>query len=405
MASIDTNTTASPATIHPTQRKLRMGMVGGGAGAFIGGVHRMAAALDQQIELVAGCFSRDPSNTAATGRLLSLDPDRCYASYEDMAEREAALPDDQRIDFVAIVTPNHLHLPVALKFLKHGFHIVCDKPMTLDVREARELVAAVERSGLVFALTHNYTGHALIRHARELFRNGSMGQVRKVIVEYLQDFLVHAHEKEGHKQASWRVDPAQSGLGGTLADVGCHAFNLLEFVIGPEVRAICADKSTFMPGRTLDEDANILLRLRDGGKGVLTISQVATGEENALTLRVYAERGAIKWSQENPNSLEVLEYGRERRTLTRGSGYLSNAAKKVTRVPPGHPEGYLEAFATIYSGFAQAVRAHAAGKPLRMSDYAFPNAHDGLRGMEFIETAVSSSNAGAAWMDLPPPLN
>lgn len=386
----------------PPQRKLRMGMVGGGTGAFIGGVHRMAAALDQQIELVAGCFSRDPANTVATGRLLQLDPDRCYASYEAMAEQEAALPADRRIDFVSIVTPNHLHFPVARAFLEHGFHVVCDKPMTLDVAEARALAALVERTGLVFALTHNYTGHPLVRHARELFRDGAMGQIRKVIVEYLQDFLMYPHEKDGQKQASWRVDPARSGLGGALADVGCHAFNLLEFVIGPEVTAICADKSTFLPGRALDEDANLLLRLRGGGKGMLAISQVATGEENALSLRVYAEHGAIKWSQENPNYLEVYTYGRERRVLTRGSGYLSAAAAAATRVPTGHPEGYLEAFATLYTGFAEAVRAHAMGSPLPAARYGFPTVHDGLRGMEFIQAAVTSSAAGTRWVDLPP---
>ena len=378
-----------------------MGMVGGGEGAFIGGVHRMAAALDQQIELVAGCFSRDPANTASTGWRLHLDPERCYASYEAMAKQEAALPDERRIDFVSIVTPNHLHFPIARTFLEHGFHVVCDKPMTLGVSEARALVALVEKTGRVFALTHNYTGHPLVRHARELFHSGKMGQVRKVIVEYLQDFLVHPHEKEGQKQALWRVDPTQSGLGGALADVGCHALNLLEFVIGPEVTAICADKSTFLPGRRLDEDANLLLRLRGGGKGVLTISQVATGEENALSLRIYAEHGAIKWAQENPNYLEVFTYGQERRTLTRGSGYLSNAASRVTRVPPGHPEGYLEAFATLYRDFADAVHAHLSGNPLRIADYPFPSVHDGLRGMEFIESAVASAAAGSTWVKLP----
>lgn len=399
-----THTTGAPRTpvieSEPPRRKLRMGMVGGGEGAFIGGVHRMAAALDQQIELVAGCFSRDPANTASTGRRLHLGPNRCYASYETMAAQEAALPSERRIDFVSIVTPNHLHFPIARTFLELGFHVVCDKPMTLNAAEARQLVGVVERSGKVFALTHNYTGHPLVRHARELFRSGRMGQVRKVIVEYLQDFLVHPHEEEGQKQALWRVDPAQSGAGGTLADVGCHAFNLLEFVIGPEVAEICADKSTFLPGRRLDEDANILLRLQGGGKGILTISQVATGEENALSLRIYAEHGAVKWSQENPNYLELFTYGQERRTLTRGSSYLSRTASQVTRVPPGHPEGYLEAFATLYRDFADAVHAHLSGKPLPIADYPFPNVYDGLRGMEFIESAVASASAGASWVNL-----
>jgi predicted dehydrogenase len=383
------------------KRKLRMGMVGGGQGAFIGGVHRMAAALGQQIEFVAGSFSRDPVNTAQTGRALYLDPSRCYPTWDEMAAREASLPADRRIDFVAIVTPNHLHFPVARAFLERGIHVLCDKPMTLDVHEARELARLVEHTGLVFGLTHNYTGHPLVRHARELYRSGSMGKVRKVMVEYLQDFLVFPHEQHGQKQALWRVDPAQAGAGGTLGDCGCHAINLLEFVIGPEVTAVCADKTTFLPGRVLDEDVNVLLRLKNGGKGSMTVSQIATGEENALTLRLYTDRGAIKWAQENPNYLEVYRYGEERRVLTRASKYLSPAAAAVTRVPVGHPEGYLEAFATIYDGFVHAVRAHCDGRPLAPAEYAFPTVHDGLRGMEFIHAAVESANRNAAWVVLP----
>ena len=383
------------------KRKLRMGLVGGGQGAFIGGVHRMAAALGQQIDLVAGCFSRDVDNTRETGRQLYIDPARCYPTFEVMASREAALPAGERIDFVAIVTPNALHFPVARTFLEHGIHVLCDKPLTLDVDEARALAALVNRSGLVFGLTHNYTGHPLIRHARELVRNGSMGKVRKVMVEYLQDFLVYPHEQHGQKQALWRVDPAQAGAGGTLGDCGCHAINLLEFVIGPEVVAVCADKSTFLPSRVLDEDVNILIRLRSGGKGQMSVSQIATGEENALSLRIYTEKGAIKWAQENPNYLDVYRYGEERRTLTRASGYLSSVAAAVTRVPVGHPEGYLEAFATIYDGFVRAVRAYLDGSPLAPAKYDFPSVHDGLRGMEFIAAAVKSANAGATWTELP----
>ncbi len=363
----------------------------------------MAAALGQQIELVAGCFSRDFPHTQQSGRELHLDPTRCYPSFEEMAAREVELPPERRIDFVSIVTPNRSHFAAAKAFLDRGFHVLCDKPMTYDVLEARELAGLVERSGLVFGLTHNYTGHPLVRHARELFRDGAMGQVRKVIVEYLQDFLVYPHEKHGQKQAQWRVDPAQAGAGGTLGDCGCHALNLLEFVIGPEVASVCADKSTFLPGRVLDEDVNLLLRLRGGGKGLMTVSQIATGEENALTLRIYAEKGAVKWAQENPNYLEVYRYGEERRTLTRGSGYLSAAAAGATRVPVGHPEGYLEAFATIYDGFVAAVRAYLDGRPLPMSEYAFPHVRDGLRGMEFIHAAVDSANRDAAWVALPRP--
>lgn len=380
------------------KRKLKMGMVGGGQGAFIGGVHRMAAALDQQIDLVAGCFSRDYENTKTTGAELYLDPARCYTSYEEMAEKEAALPEGERIDFVSIVTPNNLHFPVAKKFLESGFHVVCDKPMTYTVEEARELVALVEKTGLVFALTHNYTGHPLVRHAKHLFESGGMGQVRKVIVEYLQDFLMVPHEKLGQKQAAWRVDPAQSGLGGTLGDIGSHCLNLMEFITGDPVVEMCADSSTFLPDRTLDEDVNTLLRLKGGGKGVLTISQVATGEENGLTIRVYAEKGAIKWAQENPNYMEMYRYGEPRHTLTRGHGYLSVPAAGATRVPTGHPEGYIGAFATIYCDAVKAIRAHIDGAPLKTEEYDFPTVYDGLRGMEFITKAVESANAGASWV-------
>jgi predicted dehydrogenase len=380
------------------KRKLRMGMVGGGEGAFIGAVHRMVATLDQQVELVAGCFSRDPENTARTGRALYLDPGRCYATYEAMAEKEKALPADRRIDFVSIVTPNHMHFPIARTFLEAGFHVVCDKPMTYSVEEAAELVRIVERTGRVFALTHNYTGHPLVRHARHLFQSGDMGTIRKVVVEYLQDFLMVPHEKLGQKQAAWRTDPAQSGAGGTLGDVGSHCLNLLEYVTGDPVTELCADRSTFLPDRVLDEDVNMLLRLRGGGKGVLTISQVATGEENGLTLRVYASKGAILWAQENPNFLNVYRYGEPRQVLTRGQGYLSEPAKACTRVPTGHPEGYLEAFATVYCGVVRAIRKHIDGHPLRSEDYDFPTVHDGLRGMRFIRQAVDSSKRGAVWV-------
>jgi predicted dehydrogenase len=382
------------------KRKLRMGMVGGGEGAFIGAVHRLVATLDQQIELVAGCFSRDPENTARTGRSLYLDPARSYTSYEEMAVKEKALPADRRIDFVVIVTPNHMHFPIARTFLEAGFHVVCDKPMTYSAAEAAELVRMVERSGLVFALTHNYTGHPLVRHARHLFQTESMGTVRKVIVEYLQDFLMVPHEKLGQKQAAWRTDPKQSGAGGTLGDVGSHCLNLLEYITGDPVVELCADRSTFLPDRVLDEDVNMLLRFRGGGKGVLTISQVATGEENGLILRVYGSKGAILWAQENPNYLNVYRYGEPRQVLSRGQGYLSDPAKDCTRIPTGHPEGYLEAFATIYCGIVRAIRRHIDGQPLTTEQYDFPTVYDGLRGMQFIEKAVESSKRGAVWVGL-----
>ena len=383
------------------KRKLRMGMVGGGQGAFIGGVHRMAATLDQQVELVAGCFSQSYENTKLTGVQLYLDPARCYRSYEVMAAEEAKLPSDKRIDFVSIVTPNVSHFPIAKTFLNAGFHVACDKPMTYGLAEAEELTQLVEKTGLVFAVTYNYTGHALVRHARGLFRSGAMGKVRKVIVEYLQDFLMVSHEKLGQKQAEWRLDPARSGLGATIGDVGTHCINLLEYVTGDTIASVCADKSTFLPDRKLDEDVNALLRLKSGGRGVLAISQVATGEENGLTLRVYASQGAIKWNQENPNYLEFYRYGEPRQTLTRGQGYLLDAAKDATRIPTGHPEGYLEAFATIYVGIVRAIRAQIDSKPLKPAEYEFPSVHDGLRGMQFVTRAIESCNAGSHWVEIP----
>jgi predicted dehydrogenase len=382
------------------ERKLRMGMVGGGEGAFIGAVHRLAASLDLQIELAAGCFSRDAANTRRTGAALYLDPSRAYETPAAMAAAEAGLPPDRRIDFVSIVTPNVSHYAIARTFLEAGFHVVCDKPMTYTLDEARDLVRLVEQTGLVFGLTHNYTGHPLVRHARHLFRSGSMGAVRKVIVEYLQDFLMVPHEKLGQKQAAWRVDPAQAGVGGTLGDVGTHCVNLLEYVTGDPIVALCADKSTFLPDRRLDEDVNALLRFRGGGKGVLTISQVATGEENGLRLRIYAAEGAIQWAQENPNCLELYRYGQPRQTLTRGQGYLSAPAAAATRLPTGHPEGYFEAFATIYCGVAQAIRRHADGRPMKTAEYDFPTVYDGLRGMQFISKAVESCAAGSTWMSM-----
>lgn len=383
------------------RRKLRMGMIGGGEGAFIGGVHRIAAALDQQVDLVAGVFSRDPVNSRATGQRLFLDPGRVYRTFEEMAEREAQLPSDRRIDFVVIVTPNHAHFGPAKVFLENGFHVVCDKPLTTTVDEADQLVQLVDRTQLVFAVTYNYTGYPLVRHARELFRSGAMGVVRKVLVEYLQGWLVQPEEKRGSKQAAWRTNPAESGVGGATGDIGTHALHLTEYVTGDTVVELCADKSTFLPDRTLDEDANVLLRFRGGGKGVLTVSQIATGEENALRLRVYASEGAILWEQENPNYLELYRHGEPRQTLTRGrTEYLSPPAMAGTRIPWGHPEGYLEAFANIYLGAIHAIRCSVDGHPLSPSEYDFPTVQDGSRGVRFIHEAVRSAHAGGTWVTM-----
>ncbi len=383
------------------KRKLRMGMVGGGQGAFIGGVHRLATNLDGQVELVSGCFSRDPANTEVTGRDLYLDPSRCYATYKEMAQKESRLPAERRIDFVSIVTQNVSHFDITKTFLETGFHVALDKPMTYSLAEAEELVRIVERTGKVFCLTHNYTGNPMVRHARDLFRSGQMGEVRKVIVEYLQDFLMYPHEKEGMKQAVWRVDPAQAGVVGTLGDAGTHCENLFEYITGETITSVCADFTTFLPDRVLEEDANLLLRLSGGGKGIMTVSQVAVGEENGLTIRIYGSKGGILWAQENPNYLSVYRYNRPRETLARGHGeYLAKAATNVTRVPTGHPEGYLEAFANIYVGFIRAVRRSLDGSPMSVSEYDFPTVYDGLRGMRFVTRAGESAKKGSVWVDV-----
>jgi predicted dehydrogenase len=317
-----------------------------------------------------------------------------------MAEAEAKLPASERIDFVSIVTPNKSHFSVAKIFLQQGFHVVCDKPMTYTLEEARELVELVEKTKRVFALTHNYTGTPVVRHVRQMFEDGKLGKVRKVIVEYLQDFLTYPHEKEGMKQAVWRVDPQQSGLGGTLGDIGSHAFNLMEYITGDPVIQLCAEKTTFLPDRVLDEDVNVLLRFKGGGKGTLIASQIAMGEENNLNIRIYTEKAGIHWEQENPNYLRIDWYEKPRQILARGNKYLSKPAKDASRVPSGHPEGYLEAFANIYCGAIEAIRASIDGKPLNTASYDFPTVYDGYRGMAFITKAVESSNAGAIWVDL-----
>ncbi|MBD3288573.1 gfo/Idh/MocA family oxidoreductase [candidate division KSB1 bacterium] len=373
-------------------------MVGGGQGAFIGGVHRMAAALDQQIDFVAGCFSRDFENTEITGKELYIDPNRCYRTYQEMAEKEVQLPENERIDFVSVVTPNASHHAICKAFLEAGIHVVCDKPMTCTVEEAEDLVRLVEETGLVFALTHNYTGHPMVRHARKLFRSGEMGEIRKVIVQYLQDFLAYPHEKEGQKQALWRVDPQQSGLVGTMGDCGTHAENLLQYITGEDISELCADFSTFLPDRELEEDANVLIRLKGGGKGLITVSQIATGEENNLRIKIYASKGAIIWEQENPNYLPLYRYGKPREILTRASGYLSEDAAHATRIPTGHPEGYLEAFANIYVGIVKAIRSHLGGNPMKIDEYDFSTVYDGLRGVQFVTRAAESAKKGSAWI-------
>ena len=382
------------------KRKLRMGMVGGGQGAFIGGVHRIAAAMDGQIDLMAGCFSRDYENTKQTGKELYLDEGRLYESYQEMAEKEAALDEDQRIDFVSVVTPNVSHFPIAKAFLEAGIHVVCDKPMTYSLDEAKQLVRLVEDTGLVFVLTHNYTGYPLVREARKLVADGTIGKVRKVVLQYLQEFLAVPQEKLGMKQAVWRTDPNQSGIGGTIGDIGTHCVNLMEFITQDPISELLADKSTFLPDRELDEDVNALFRFQGGGKGVLAISQVAPGEENGLIIKIFGSEGGLSWAQENPNYMELYKIGEPPKRLGRGNGYLSDAADEVSRIPAGHPEGYLEGFANIYNGATELIRSYIDGKPVNPSDYAVPNVYDGLRGMQFIYSALDSCDKNSQWVSM-----
>ncbi len=382
------------------KRKLRMGMVGGGQGAFIGGVHRIAAAMDGQIDLMAGCFSRDYENTKQTGKELYLDEGRLYESYQEMAEKEAALDEDQRIDFVSVVTPNVSHFPIAKAFLEAGIHVVCDKPMTYSLDEAKQLVRLVEDTGLVFVLTHNYTGYPLVREARKLVADGTIGKVRKVVLQYLQEFLAVPQEKLGMKQAVWRTDPNQSGIGGTIGDIGTHCVNLMEFITQDPISELLADKSTFLPDRELDEDVNALFRFQGGGKGVLAISQVAPGEENGLIIKIYGSEGGLSWAQENPNYMELYKIGEPPKRLGRGNGYLSDAADEVSRIPAGHPEGYLEGFANIYNGATELIRSYIDGKPVNPRDYLVPNVYDGLRGMQFIYSALDSCDKNSQWVSM-----
>ena len=375
------------------QRKLRAGIVGGGQGSFIGAVHRIAVELDGQAEVVAGAMSADPQKAEASAQAWYLK--RSYQSFEEMAQAEASLPDG--IDFVMVTVPNHLHYPVARTFLEHGIHVVCDKPMTFNLEEARALVALVEQKQLIFALMHNYTGYPAVRHARHLVRTGAIGTIRKVLVEYIQDWLMEPLERAGNKQALWRTDPTKSGIAGSVGDIGTHGENLLAFMTGVKIAAVCADLTTFIEGRRLDDDANILLRLENGGKGVLTCSQIAAGEENALSIRVYGSKAGLEWHQMEPNTLIFKQPGQPRQVLRTGLPSMSDEATAATRLPAGHPEGYLEAFANIYRlAIADIRRVASAQSPAG----GYPTVYDGLRGMQFITKVVESSQKGGIWVDL-----
>jgi predicted dehydrogenase len=383
----------SDIAIAQPSRRLRAGIVGGGRGAFIGSVHRIAAELDGQAQVVAGAMSAHPQTARESAAAWFLE--RAYTSFKDMASSEAA--DKDGIDFVIIATPNDLHYPVARAFLAAGIHVICDKPLALSVAEGEELARLVEAGTTLFALTHNYTGYPAVRQARAMLRGGQLGEIRRVMVEYTQDWLMEPLENRGNKQAAWRTDPARAGLSGCVGDIGTHAQNLLEFVTDRQVEALCADLSSVVTGRRLDDDANILLRLRGGAKGTLVCSQVACGEENRLSIRVYGSQAGLEWHQEEPNTLIYKPAGRPWERLRTGQSHLSPAAKAVTRMPAGHPEGYLEAFANIYRGFMQDVRRVGLGQP-PVRDY--PGIQDGLRGLRFIAQTVASSRAGSVWLNV-----
>lgn len=377
--------------------RIRLGMVGGGQGAFIGAVHRIASRIDDRYELVAGALSSDPERSIASGRELGLREDRCYGSFEEMARRESRLRDG--IEAVAIVTPNHMHFPAARAFLQRGIHVICDKPLTANLKEARKLADLVETSGKVFALTHNYTGYPMTQQARDMVASGELGEIRLVHAEYIQDWLTNPIEQSGQKQAEWRTDPARSGVGGSVGDIGTHAYNIACFVSGMDAESLAADLTSFVPGRKLDDNCHIMLRYPNGARGMIWASQVAPGNENRLTLRVYGTKGGLEWEQENPNYLWFTPYGEQKRLISRGGAGAGPAAGRVTRVPPGHPEGYLEGFASIYAEAARAIVAARDGRAPD-ADVLFPTVQDGVKGVAFVEACVRSSSKNAAWVNL-----
>ena len=379
-------------------RKLRMGMVGGGRGAFIGAVHRMAAALDGQIELVCGAFSSNSEKSKLSGEDLFLDPGRVYSTYEEMIRKEKELPDDERMDFVSIVTPNHVHFGPTKMALENGFHVICDKPLCFDLDEAYMLRDIVNQSGRVFALTHNYTGYPMVKQAKAMVETGDIGEIRKIVVEYPQGWLSTKLEDSDQKQASWRTDPKRSGIAGSMGDIGTHAENLAEYITGLKIKELCADLSIFVPGRLLDDDGSVLLRFDNGAKGILFASQISAGEENNLRIRIYGTKAGLEWHQQEPNTLMVKWLDRPMEMLRTGVGPLSEQSTAHTRLPAGHPEGYLEAFANIYRNFAHCVLAHENGTSPDPLLNDFPTVEDGIRGMQFIYKVVESSNSDSKWI-------
>lgn len=376
-------------------RRLRLGMVGGGQGAFIGAVHRIAARLDDQYELVAGALSSDRGRALASAAALRIPPDRAYGDFKDMARQEAARADG--IDVVAIVTPNHVHHAAASAFLETGIHVICDKPLTTTLEDARDLVRRVERGRALFALTHNYTGYPMVRQAKQMIAAGELGHLRLVQLEYSQDWLTSRLEETGQKQAAWRTDPSRSGPAGCLGDIGTHAFNLAEFVTGLNGTHVAADLTTFVPGRLLDDNVHLMLRFDQGARGMLWASQVAPGNENNLRLRIYGETAGLEWAQEHPNQLRFCPLGEAPRVIARGTTSAGPAAAHATRIPAGHPEGYLEAFAQLYRDFAEQIRAQAENRTPDPAVCLVPGIREGLRGVAFIAAAVESSRRDSAW--------
>jgi predicted dehydrogenase len=388
---------ATPTT--NSNRRLRLGMVGGGPGGFIGAVHRIAARIDDRFELVAAALSSNPEKSRQAAHDLHISPDRAYGNFAEMATAESKRPDP--IDAVSIVTPNHLHFAPAKAFLEAGIHVICDKPLTTTVEDALSLARIVNKSGLIFGLTHNYTGYPTIRQAREMIAANELGPLRLVQVEYAQDWLTTPLETTGQKQAVWRTDPAQSGPAGSLGDIGTHAYNIACFVSGLSAEQVAADVSTFVPGRRLDDNVQVLLRYQGGVRGMLWASQVAVGNENNLRLRIYGEKGGLEWAQENPNYLHFSQYGKSTRTLTRNGAEATSSAKHASRIPSGHPEGYLEAFAQLYTDLAEQISAHQAGRAPAKESLLVPTVHDGIAGVQFIAAVLDSSRQNAAWVKLP----
>jgi predicted dehydrogenase len=378
-------------------RKLRMGMIGGGKNAFIGAVHRIAANMDGLIELVCGAFSSHPDNARESGKLLFLPDNRIYLSYEEMIGKESRLPEGERMDFVAIVTPNHLHFAPAMLALEKGFHVVLDKPMTFTLAEALQLQKKVKETGLLFCLTHTYSGYPMVKQARQMVKAGDFGKIRKVYVEYPQGWLSRLSEKDGSKQAEWRTDPARSGKSGAMGDIGTHAAHLAEYISGLQIKQLCADLSIMVEGRALDDDGNVLLRFDNGATGVLYASQVAAGEENALKIRVYGEKGGLEWAQQEPNTLLVKWLDQPTQVYRTGTPWLSSYAKFNTRTPAGHPEGYLEAFANLYRNFALTLSARLDGTSPSPEALDFPGVDDGVRGLAFIDNLISSNESLEKW--------